>query len=284
MTYNHYYERKRSVTQTIKIAETEELLGEAVLCIYGDSGIGKTTIANNMERPLFLIMRGGGEHRPMPLAGSGTPFIEIFTKAELDKFVLEARRTGLPKLTLQAKPKSMVDALKVLEADELVRTYEPKTLVIDQMTSLYDLILRDVLRNVVRNRPQPDLPGQPDYGQGHRRFLDFIFEINQIPNVHKVYLALAELDEDENTKERYGAPALPGKMAREVLRFFDFVFRMHIKREMRDGKLYEYHSFQTQPDGTWLAKDSSGKLPRYIEIPRPNYDFWNEVIVKAIRA
>lgn len=269
------------MTYEVKFPDDSFVLEDSSGIIYGDSGIGKTTIACTMPNPLFVFMRGGGEHRPLPLIGKKIPYIEIFTKAQLDEFMLEASKNGLPRLDYIKKALTMEEAIAVSE-NGVMEKYEPKTLVTDQMTSMYSLLLDNVVKTVARKRFLADHPEMADYGTAHKQFLNYMYTINQIPGVHKIYLALSELDEDELTKERYGGPMVPGKMAREVLKFTDFVFRMHVRREMRDNKLYEYRAFLTQPEGTWLAKDSSGKLPKVIELPSPDYDFWNNVIVKSI--
>ena len=257
------------------------ILSESATIIYGDSGIGKTTISRTMPKPLFLIMRGGGEHRPMPLVGSGIPFIEIQTKPQLDEILLDLRH-GLT-VKIQKTAKDISSAVAKMADGNLLEEYRPQTIIFDQLTSMYDVYMANILKMVSRKRDTPETPNMQDYGQARRQFTNYLIEANQIPNIHKVYLSLAEMDEDEATKERYGAPMIPGKLAREVLRLMDFVFRMHTRREVRGGKLTEFRCFQTAHEGIWLAKDSSGKLPKpFIEIPDSNFDFWNEVMMPCL--
>ena len=267
----------------IQIASSDVVLDEISMIIYGESGIGKTTIAKNMPNPLFLIFRGGGEHRPMPLTGTNIPFIEVATKAQLDEIVVQFKGDGIPNITRMPKQPASLEAALKSPGVELPENYVVKTLVFDQMTSMYAMILMDAVATVARKRFLPEIPDKPDYGTAHTRFLNAIFDINKIPKIHKVYIALAEMDEDELTKERTGLPMVPGKMAREVLKFTDFVFRMHTRRAVENGKLREFRAFQTQPEGSWIAKDSSGKLPKpYFELPSPDYDFFSEVILKSL--
>lgn len=231
------------------------ILNDSASVIYGDSGIGKTTICRQMPKPLFLIMRGGGEHRPMPLLETTIPFIEVDNQQQLYEILFDLRDNKIPDI---------------------------ETVVFDQLTSMYDIFMLHILRNVSRKRDNPETPTQQDYGQARRSFANLIVNCNQIPNLHKVYLALAEIDEDETTREKYGAPMIPGKLAREVLRYMDFVFRMAIRREVVANKLVERRVFSTQPEGIWLAKDSSGKLPTHIPLEGPNYPFWTKIIVPIL--
>src|SRR3990167_2942032 len=116
----------------IKFPTDQFILDESSMIIYGDSGIGKTTIAKTMPNPLFLFMRGGGEHRPMPLVGSNIPYIEFFTKMQLDQFVLSVCRDGLPKLTFVKQAATLPEAITVT-ATGFMDEYVPKTLVFDQL-------------------------------------------------------------------------------------------------------------------------------------------------------
>lgn len=275
------------MTLTISMPDNEFLLNDSSTIIYGDSGIGKTTIAKCMPKPLFIIMRGGGEHRPAPLIGSGIPFVEVLTRDDLNELVMMLpKNKGEIVIRQQVTAATLPEAInRVRDAGGNVETirYRPETLVFDQLSSMYDIYMRGVMKSVVRNRENPDTPAQQDYQQTGRIFSNFLMDINQIPGVHKVYLALSEIDEDRKTGERYGAPMIPGKLALDVLKLVDFVFRMHVRREVVANKIEEFRCFQTQPDGIWRAKDSTGTLPAFIKLPSPNYNYWEQVIVPAIK-
>lgn len=270
----------------INIADDQFLLNDSSTIIYADSGTGKTTISKNMPKPMFVIMRGGGEHRPAPLTGSNIPYIEIDTRDELNELVTQLTRDkGEFVTTVPVTAKTLPEALNaVRDAGGTLQTikYQPATFVFDQLTSMYDIYMRGIMKTVVRNRDNPDTPSMQDYGQTMRQFSNFMIDINKIPNVHKVYLALAEIDKDKDTQVQYGGPMIPGKLARDVLKYMDFVFHMHVRREAVGNKIEEYRAFRTQPDGIWLAKDSTGRLPKLIKLPTPSYDYWSEIIVPAI--
>jgi len=266
----------------IKFADSDFIREECSIIIYGDSGIGKTTICKNMPSPFFALIRGGGEHRPLPLVKTGIPFAEINTMQEWNELILDLKGTQSTKI-----PKEVIEMAKILDGKDhsegiVIGGYKVKTLVIDQFPTLYNLYMNDIIHRVSRKRDTPETPNMQDYGHARRVFTNFLMEVNNIPHLHKVYLALSEIDEDENTKDRYGAPMVPGKLALEVMLFVDFVFRMHNRREMQGGKMVEYRAFQTQPEGIWRCKDSSGKLPKYIALPNSDYNFWEEVILKCL--
>ena len=252
--------------------DNKYLLEESSLILYGDSGIGKTTITRGMPNPLYLFMRGGGEHRAAPLHGTGISVIEIQTRRQMEEVLLDLKKD------VPIVPHSVIDLKKDFTevASELQNSSlglgggKIKTIVIDQLTTMYNIFMGNIMENVSRKRENPETPAQADYGQVRRSFTNFLIELNNIPNLHKVYLSLAEIDEDKQTGERYGAPMIPGKLAREVLAFTDFVFRMHNRREVINNKFIEYRVFQTPPDRIWLAKVSTGRLPKLIKIPSPD--------------
>ena len=268
----------------VQFADNDFLIDDSATIIYGDSGIGKSTIARMMPSPCFLMMRGGGEHRPAPLAGSNIPFIEIRTKQQLDLLISSIKRDNGMVVQRPIRSKDMATTLTAVgkAGGATTEPYVVKTLIIDQLSSAHVLLMQNIMTSVARGRENPDTPAQMDFRQVLQQFTKMMVEVNSIPHMHKVYLALADIRLDMDTSEKYGAPMIPGMLSLDVLKYVDFVFRMHVRRVIESNKVREFRAFQTQPDGLWKAKDSTGKLPAYIEIPSPNYDYWNEVIVKAI--
>lgn len=281
----------------------DELLRNASMIIYGDSGIGKSTIARGMPNPLFLMMTGGGEHEPMPLVGSGIPYVRIDSKETFDAVMLDlkARTFELPAIgldpnqealfkKLRAEGKTDAEILSALVSMgmdvsrvKIPKPYKVETLVFDQLTTMYNIFMKDILAKVARNRENKETPNQQDYGQIRRRMQDVFFDVNATEGYKKVYLCLAERDKDSETGMlTKGLPMLAGKLASEVVQFVDFLFYLHLHRE-QDAKtkvVREFRRIATQPFGVWQAKDSSGKLPPFFETPK-GFQLW-DFIVKEV--
>src|SRR3990167_1489035 len=104
----------------VSYGDTDFLLSESSTLIYGESGIGKTTITRNLPDPFYLILRGGGEHRPSPLVNTGIPFVEIYQKSQLDKFMLDIRE-GLPTVIRRAvQPKNLLQAIQKMGPNGII--------------------------------------------------------------------------------------------------------------------------------------------------------------------
>ena len=260
----------------VQYADSQVVLDEVMAILYGESGIGKTTAACHFPDPLFLVFRGGGEHRPLPLIRHKHPFVEIHTKDQLDRFVLDSQ-AGTVRLSRMAEAASLPEAIDKVARGDAYASYAPKAYVFDQLTTLYNVLMNHVMQNVTRNRENADTPSQQDYQQARRLMMNFFFEISKVPNVHKVFLALEEIDRDQDTKEQRGVPSVPGKLAYEVSQYVDFVFHMHATRVMdqQTKRVREFRAFATAKHGLWLAKDSSGRLPALIESTGPDFSLWD---------
>lgn len=242
---------------------------ETTTILYGESGIGKTTIAKQWPFPFYVFFRGGGEHRPMPLTGSGIPFVEIYDVAQLDQLVMSLSKDGLPKR----------------KSGELCQT-----IVIDQLPSLYNMYQTYILTTVARGRENEHTFGRNDFRQGRHHIHQLFFDLNLL-KCHRLYLSISRVTEDEDTKKQDCRPLLPGVLAEEVPQFTDFTLHMHsINRSTpvdptdskKGTKLVPMRAVATQSYSkgavSIFAKDSSGKLPPLIEIPTPEYKLWDEIL------
>lgn len=264
----------------IQIADSINIMEECICLIYGQSGIGKTTIARMFPDPLFLMMRGGGEHRPLPLIGSSIPYVEFSDKPQLDSFILDITRSGMPKLKRPKSAASLPDAIDKMAQSGNYEEWTPKTLVIDQLTTMYNIMMNHCMTNVARKRDNVDTPAMQDYQQARRIAMRFFFDLAKV-KCHKVFLCLEEIDTDETGNKR-GLPSVPGKLAGEVMQYTDFVFHMVNTREAvgQPPKLQEFRALHTQPHGLWQAKDSSGKLDPMIRSTGTDFNLWEYMLKK----
>jgi AAA domain len=226
--------------------------------LMGDSGIGKTTIARSATSPYFVMFRGGGEHKPMPLYDTDIEWSEIYTKDEWDMLLTNLEIYGLPA--------------------------GRKTLVLDQLPSLYNLHSEDILVNTSRKRDNAETFAQSDFGQARNRFLRMMMQLSRVKCADKtpinlLLLSIGEPDVDQQTQDRTYLPMLPGKLAREMPGQVSFVFHMENERRVLPSKQsINVRVIHTQSRPGYFAKDSTGLLPPKIDIPSPDFPFWDEVV------
>lgn len=166
-------------------------------CIYGDSGSGKTTAASTFPRPLFIVPAAEGSE--LSLRGRGIDFIKVG--------VDEHGRAH------KSPTQHMNQILSDLE-NRYVRMIQMKdeeafpwhTIVIESLTHYCDMIQDEIsggFTKAIDQRGWGILSNHLRSIQSRLRKLD----------VHAVFIALAQLkDEDENGK-KVGMPSITGAMA-----------------------------------------------------------------------
>lgn len=100
------------------------------------------------------------------------------------------------------------------------------------------------------------------YGAMQDQMTDLIRAFRDLPGRNVYFTSKLEKTQDEMGRILYG-PSMPGnKTAQLIPYFFDLVLALRVEKDA-DGK--PMRVLQCQPDGQWLAKDRSGKLPMWGE-------------------
>jgi len=111
------------------------------------------------------------------------------------------------------------------------------------------------------------------YGAMQEQMADLIRAFRDLPGRHVYMSAKLDKSQDEMGKMLY-APSMPGnKTGQQLPYFFDEVLALRVERDA-DGNAYR--ALLCDGDGSWLAKDRSGKLDQW-EAP----DF-SEIIKKIM--
>lgn len=249
----------------------EELRRESIALIYGESGMGKTTLARSWTpNPLFLLFRGGNEHMPSPLLNRKIAWIDILYKAQLDAAVMEMQKDLIESKTV---PKEF-------------RGIPVESIIFDQLSSWHNLQSTDLLVNTARERENSETMAQNDWGQARKRMHITVSDVNRIP-VHKLYLAIARTITDAKQNPLRIEPYVPGQLVEDFMQFSDFVFFLTTKRiSTGPGQMKTIRVIHTQPgehviEGKaipYLAKDSTGKLPQFIDVPDPEFPLFEAIM------
>jgi len=95
------------------------------------------------------------------------------------------------------------------------------------------------------------------YGAMQEQMADVIRAFRDLPGRHVLMTAKLEKSQDEMARILY-APSMPGnKTGQSLPYFFDEVLALRVER---DGEGVTQRALMCDGDGSWLAKDRSGKL------------------------
>lgn len=207
------------------------------LLVYGDSGVGKTTLLRTAPGPVLVADMEGGT---LPLSGSKVGIVHV-TKIE-----------ELRELFSQLKGEKV----------------ECATLALDSITEMYKIIMDSVIKdNPNISRAYGDQPAMSDYGRATELMRRLIRAFRDLP-INIVLTALAQDQKDETDGTITRLPNLPGKLAYEIAGYMDVVAYMGIKKE--DGEGIK-RMVLVQPTGKIIAKDRSGKLEQIVD---PDIGAW----------
>ena len=153
--------------------------------------------------------------------------------------------------------------IEIKGAEDLREAY--RWLTKSQEAEGFDAVAIDSISEIAELILAGELDGKKDgrqaYGEMNRQMIAIIRSFRDLPKT--IYMT-AKLDKvaDETGKVLY-SPSMPGKtLTQELPYFFDEVLALRIEKTA-DG---ESRVLQCQSDGSWLAKDRSGKLS-FFETP-----------------
>lgn len=209
------------------------------MLIYGEPGSGKTYLCgtaqdNEATSPiLFLDVEGG----------------TLTLRDRKDVDVVQVRSIS-----------QIVDVHKML-VEENNGYY--KTVIIDSLTELQKLDMRDIMREVVQKRPDldPDVPSQREWGKSGEHMRRIVRAFRDI-EANTIMTALMVMEKDENNTITF-FPSLPGKLRAEVPGFLDVVGYLYtaIEDDVMVRKL------QLAKTRRVVAKDRTSKLGDVIVNP-----------------
>lgn len=162
----------------------------------------------------------------LSLAGADLPYIEI------------------------TEMKDLFDAYRwTTESDE---AKEFESIALDSISEIAEVVL--AAEKKISKDPRQAYGATQDIMGG------LIRSFRDIQGKHVYFSAKLEKSQDEMGKMLY-APSMPGnKLGQQLPYFFDEVFALRVER---DAEGVSHRMLMCQPDGSWTAKDRSGRLDQW---------------------
>ncbi len=224
-----------------KVKERSQWLN---LMIYGDSGIGKTTLSGSasvvkgMSPVIVVDIEGGTESLRRPY-----PDVEVITV-----------RTW----------KQMQDVYNELYEGK----HGYKTVVIDSFTEVQKFSMNEIMRELIERRPEldPDVPSKREWGKNLNQMRNYVRGFRDL-EMHTIFTALNKSTFNENSGLTTNEPNATGQFAKEIPALLDVVLYYYMKAVTTDNGVITKRLLLSQKTETIVAKDRTGTLPMVLEDP-----------------
>lgn len=223
----------------LKVESVSEQTFFLNILIYGDSGVGKTTLAGSASMvpemaPVLLLNLEGGT------------------------LSLKERYPDVKVVNVKN-----VKHLQSVYDDLLKGKHGYRTVVLDSLSETQKTSMATIMRELVLKEPDrdPDVPGIREWGKSSEQIRRLVRGYRDLP-MHCVFIAHAKVDQEDSGK-KVTKPSLPGQLANEVGGFVDEVFYYYIKRVDNQPT----RMLLTTKTDKEQAKDRSGKLAAVVTNP-----------------
>lgn len=198
------------------------------MIVYGDGGVGKTTLATTAPKPLLLDLEGGAKY--FGLRGISIDVVTIDSWSEINEVI------------------------------KMVKEKKYETLVIDPIGELMALIKRYMESLKDTKLTQRDgQPTQAGWGYMKQQMRQFLRQVRDI-GAHSLIIAHVDDMQDEGKVIKF--PLIETKIGKEMVNMFDMCGYMMVAGAGESAK----RVIVVDPESDkYKAKDRSGQLGKIIE-------------------
>jgi len=217
------------------------------LLIYGDSGVGKTTLAGSADacpalRPAIVVDFEGGTQ----------------------SLVASYPDVNQVRVTTWKEMQAIYDELRMSE------THGYSTVILDSLTEIQKFNMYEIMLELIAVHPErdEDVPSMREWGRNLEQMRKFVRAFRDLP-MNSIFTALAKQDKNDRTGVVTVLPSLSGKLAQEVAAFLDIVGYYYIKPVIQEegGEALDTRLLLVSKTETIVAKDRTQKLPMVVEQP-----------------
>jgi hypothetical protein len=207
------------------------------LLVYGDSGVGKTTLAGSADevpelRPVIVIDNEGGTES-LVRSYPEVEHVRVTTWREMQAVYDELHRGN----------------------------HGYQTVVLDSLTEIQKFNMFQIMADLVAEKPEmdPDVPGIREWGRNLEQMRRFVRGFRDLP-MNTIFTALSKKDKDMQSGKVEIMPSLSGKMATEISGLLDIVCYMYVKQVKVDGSDQMIRCLLTKKTEKQVAKDRTNTL------------------------
>jgi len=231
-------------------------LGISML-VAGKSGVGKTSLVNDLKDPVLLIDMEAGD---LSVSNKQCDTIKIRTVEEL--FDLAVIIGGANPAIIDEKEwfsQAHYDRVSKAVGDREKFVGKYKTIMFDSLTEMGRIFLK-----WAEKQPENMVNGKLNlrgcYGDLARHGLRLLHHLKHTSDINIIFVCILEEVLDDFKRKSFALQIEGAKIAKELAGIMDEVFTMDFKKSEKDGKIYRVFYTSADNEFGYPAKDRSGSL------------------------
>lgn len=231
--------KQNALQESLGVVSAAQAVGYLNMLVYGEPGAGKTYLAgtaqdHDMTSPVLILDIEGGTTTLRKRADIDVKHVRSIAELEATYAALKENNEGYY-----------------------------KTVVIDSLSELQKIDMRDIMRELVNRRPDldPDVPSQREWGKSSEHMRRIVRGFRDL-EMNTIMICHVNIQRDESNVLMF-SPMLPGKLQMEVPGFMDIVGYLSTSIENEET----VRRIQFAKTRRVIAKDRTDSLGDIVDSP-----------------